>query len=120
MEQDLAGLAGLPRKLMYFLDMTSDVVRSCPSRHSEKKFVSTPHTHSVSQCGYSAGLNIFVGQDALAKAKEGQREKVKKKGNPNRWTPGVLIPSQRSHTLHIHQQNMTRWLLYQMATCVVL
>ena len=58
---------------------------------------------------------LFVGQDALAKAKEGQREAIgSKKRVPTRQTPGVVIPSRRSRTFCIHLRirhggSYTKW-----------
>ena len=67
----------------------------------KKKIVSTPCTISVSQCGLFA-LLLLQGRDALAKAKEGQREAIlRKKKVPTGQTPGVVIPSQRNRTFHV-------------------
>ena len=66
-----------------------------------KKFVSTPCTNRGSHCSFPAYYAIFVGWDALAKARRGkEKNRSKKRALLDRHL-GVIILSRHNRTLHV-------------------
>ena len=92
-------LAGLAQGLLIYSDkpvMWPDLANLAP----EKKNSSAPPGQiTLYSAVFPLLIEIFVGWDALAKAKEGQRENLKEKENPTGQAPGVITPSRLSRTL---------------------